>query len=75
MKKTLSKLLIDRRMTKRELAKKTGISYNTIMNIGKKDISFNKMVKIADVLGVSLDEFRKGWEYAKNDIACFTHKL
>lgn len=60
MKKTLSKLLIDRRMTKRELAKKTGISYNTIMNIGKKDISFNKMVKIADVLGVSLDEFRKG---------------
>ncbi|HHJ7457513.1 TPA: XRE family transcriptional regulator, partial [Streptococcus pyogenes] len=24
----------------------------------KKDISFNKMKKIADVLGVSLDEFR-----------------
>ncbi len=59
MKKTLSKLLIDRGMSKTELAKKTGISYNTIMNIGKKDISFSKMEKIADVLDVSLDEFRK----------------
>ncbi|HHJ9103422.1 TPA: helix-turn-helix domain-containing protein, partial [Streptococcus pyogenes] len=45
-------------MSKKELSEKTGISYNTIMNIGKKDISFNKMKKIADVLGVSLDEFR-----------------
>lgn len=59
MKKALSKLLIDRGMSKKELAKKTGISYNTIMNIGKKDISFSKMVKIADALDVSLDEFRK----------------
>ncbi|OAV82331.1 transcriptional regulator [Streptococcus gallolyticus subsp. gallolyticus] len=59
MKKTLSKLLIDRGMTVTELAKKTGISYNTIMNIGKKDISFSKMEKIADVLDVSLDKFRK----------------
>ncbi|QBX16032.1 hypothetical protein Javan231_0011 [Streptococcus phage Javan231] len=46
-------------MTVTELAKKTGISYNTIMNIGKKDISFSKMEKIADVLDVSLDKFRK----------------
>lgn len=59
MKKTLSKLLIDRGMTVTELAEKTGISYNTIMNIGKKDISFSKMEKIADVLDVSLDKFRK----------------
>lgn len=59
MKKTLSKLLIDRGMTVTELAEKTGISYNTLMNIGKRDISFGKMLKIADALDVSLDEFRK----------------
>lgn len=59
MKKTLSKLLIDRGMTVTELAEKTGISYNTLMNIGKRDLSFGRMVKIADALDVSLDEFRK----------------
>ena len=59
MKKTLSKLLIDRGMTVTELAKKTGISYNTLMNIGKRDLSFSRMAKIADALDVSLDEFRK----------------
>lgn len=59
MKKTLSKLLIDRGMTVTELAEKTGISYNTLMNIGKRDISFGRMVKIADALDVSLDKFRK----------------
>lgn len=59
MKKTLSKLLIDRGMTVTELAEKTGISYNTLMNIGKRDLSFSRVVKIADVLDVSLDEFRK----------------
>lgn len=59
MKKTLSKLLIDRGMTVTELAEKTGISYNTLMNIGKRDLFFSRMVKIADALDVSLDEFRK----------------
>ncbi|GET71725.1 TPA: helix-turn-helix domain-containing protein [Streptococcus pyogenes] len=58
MKKKLDKILIDKEMSKKELSEKTGISYNTIMNIGKKDISFNKMKKIADVLDVSLDEFK-----------------
>lgn len=62
MKKTLSKLLIDRGMTVTELAEKTGISYNTLMNIGKRDISFSRMVKIADALDVSLDKFRKEQE-------------
>ncbi|MCC9958624.1 helix-turn-helix transcriptional regulator, partial [Streptococcus agalactiae] len=50
--------LIDKGMSKKELSEKTGISYNTIMNIGKRDISFNKMKKIADVLDISLNEFR-----------------
>lgn len=62
MKKTLSKLLIDRGMTVTELAEKTGISYNTLMNIGKRDLSFSRMVKIADALDVSLDKFRKEQE-------------
>lgn len=62
MKKTLSKLLIDRGMTVTELAEKTGISYNTLMNIGKRDISFSRMAKIADALDVSLDKFRKEQE-------------
>ncbi|WP_165745880.1 helix-turn-helix domain-containing protein [Streptococcus dysgalactiae] len=58
MKKKLDKILIDKEMSKKELSEKTGISYNTIMNIGKKDISFNKMKKISNALGVSLDEFK-----------------
>lgn len=62
MKRTLSKLLIDRGMTVTELAEKTGISYNTLMNIGKRDLSFSRMVKIADALDVSLDKFRKEQE-------------
>ena len=59
MKKTLSKLLIDRGMTVTELAERL-VSAITLMNIGKRDLSFSRMVKIADVLDVSLDEFRKG---------------
>ena len=59
MKKTLSKLLIDRGMTVTELAEKTGISYDKLMNSGKRGISFSRVVKITDVLDVSLDELRK----------------
>lgn len=46
-------------MTKKELAEKAGISKNTIQNIRNSKISFRNMVKIADALDVSLDEFRK----------------
>lgn len=44
------------------LAKETGISETMIYSLrnGKaKDIGFTKMEKIADVLNVSLDEFRR----------------
>lgn len=54
MKKKLDKILIDKGMSKKELSEKTGISYNTIMNIGKKDISFNKMKKNCRCLGRQL---------------------
>ncbi|HFI0448321.1 TPA: helix-turn-helix domain-containing protein [Streptococcus suis] len=49
-----------RQMTIIDLSKLTGIHRNTIQNIRNERISFRNMVKIADALGVSLDEFRKG---------------
>ena len=57
--KKLNHILIEKEMTKKELAKKAGISKNTIQNIRNSKISFRNMVKIADALDVSLDEFRK----------------
>lgn len=73
--KKLNHILIEKGMTKKELAEKAGISQNTIQNIRNSKISFRNMVKIADALDVSLDEFRKGWEYAKNDVACLAYEL
>ncbi len=57
--KKLNHTLIEKGMTKKELAEKAGISQNTIQNIKNSKISFQNMEKIADVLDVSLDEFRK----------------
>lgn len=57
--KKLNQILIEKGMTKKELAEKAGISQNTIQNIRNSKISFRNMVKIADALDVSLDEFRK----------------
>ena len=57
--KKLNHILIEKGMTKKELAKKAGISQNTIQNIKNSKISFQNMEKIADALDVSLDEFRK----------------
>lgn len=56
--KKLNHILIEKEMTKRELAKKAGIGEKTIQNIRNSSISFRNMVKIADALDVSLDEFR-----------------
>ena len=56
--KKLNHILIEKGMTKKELAEKAGISKNTIQNIRNSKISFRNMVKIADALDVSLDEFR-----------------
>ncbi|HFI2437418.1 TPA: helix-turn-helix domain-containing protein [Streptococcus suis] len=47
-----------RQMTIIDLSKLTGIHRNTIQNIRNERISFRNMVKIADALDVSLDEFR-----------------
>ena len=56
--KKLNHILIEKGMTKKELAEKAGISETTIQNIRTSRTSFRNMVKIADALDVSLDEFR-----------------
>lgn len=61
-------------MTKKELAEKAGISKNTIQNIRNSKISFRNMVKIADVLEVSLDEFRKDNPWKAKVLLFFTKK-
>ncbi|WP_430625481.1 helix-turn-helix domain-containing protein [Streptococcus suis] len=65
--KKLNHILVEKGMTKKELAKKANISPNTIQNIRNERISFWNMVKIADALDVSLDEFRKvSYDYKTN---------
>lgn len=76
--KKIEELLAKKKMTKYELAKKAGLNQNSLIDLKqgrKKSLKFDDVVKIADVLDVSLDEFRKRWEYEKNDVACFAHKL
>ncbi|MCK1246263.1 helix-turn-helix transcriptional regulator [Streptococcus uberis] len=45
-------------MTKVDLQKATGLHKRTIESIRYHDPGFSKMVKIADALDISLDEFR-----------------
>lgn len=55
----LKRLLAERDMTITELVRLSGIPKTSLENMKHHDIGFSKMEKIADVLGVSLDEFRK----------------
>ncbi|MBF0775997.1 transcriptional regulator [Streptococcus azizii] len=57
--KTLNHILIEKGMTKKELASKAEVALGTIQNIRNERISFKNMVEIADALDVSLDEFRR----------------
>lgn len=55
-------LLAEKKMTKYELAKKAGLNQNSLIDLKKgrkKSLKFDDVVKIADVLDVSLDKFRK----------------
>lgn len=56
--KTIEKYLDKKGMTKVDLQKSTGLHKRSIESIRYHDPGFSKMVKIADALGVSLDEFR-----------------
>ncbi len=54
-------LLIEKKMTKYELSQKAGLNQNCLIDLKKgrkKSLKFDDVVKIADVLGVSLDEFK-----------------
>lgn len=56
-------LLAQKKMTKYELAKRAGLNQNSLIDLKKgrkKSLKFADMVKIADALDISLDEFRKG---------------
>ncbi|WP_203266264.1 helix-turn-helix domain-containing protein [Streptococcus uberis] len=57
----IEKILNDRNLNMNQLAKKSGInkSHFSDLKSGKiKTLSWKNMVKIADALGISLDEFR-----------------
>lgn len=54
-------LLIEKKMTKYELAKKAGLNQNSLIDLKKgrkQSLKFDDVAKIADALGVSLDDFR-----------------
>ncbi|WP_394404839.1 helix-turn-helix domain-containing protein [Streptococcus sp. 20-1249] len=52
-------ILAERGLTVVDLAKMADIPKTSIYNAKYHDIGFEKMVKLADALEVSLDEFRK----------------
>ena len=59
--KKLKKMLDDKQITTYQLSKLTGISeqsFSKLRNGLSKELSFGSMVKIADALDISLDEFR-----------------
>ncbi|VTS33255.1 phage protein [Streptococcus porcinus] len=54
----IEKYLNENGMTKADLQRATGLHRRSIESIRYHDPSFSKMVKIADALDISLDEFR-----------------
>ena len=69
--KKIEILLAEKKMTKYELAKKAGLNQNSLIDLKKgrkKSLKFDDIVKIADVLDVSLDEFRKEQTWNQNVI-------
>ena len=58
----IRQILLSRRITEIELAKRTGISNQTISRflLGKNDIGAIKLYKIAKELGVSMEELVEG---------------
>lgn len=63
--KKIIKIINQNKDSQSELARKTGISHVAIYNIrtGKsKDISLSTAFKLADVLGVDINEFREDGE-------------
>ena len=58
----IEKLLKEKTMTKNKLATLAGINKNSLIDLKmgrKKSLKFGDVVKIADALDISLDEFKK----------------
>lgn len=55
----LNEILKERKMSKAELARRSGLHLNTIHHIKHGEITLTSAIKIANALNVSLDEFRK----------------
>lgn len=63
MYKIIENLAIKHGFTVYGLAKKAGVSYTNIMNFKygfAKEVSFSMIEKLADAMGISMDEFRRG---------------
>ncbi|WP_024532942.1 helix-turn-helix domain-containing protein [Streptococcus ruminantium] len=54
----LKQLLAEHKMTIAELERLSGISRKSLENMKKHTPSFSQLEKIADVLDISMDEFR-----------------
>lgn len=60
--KKIEQLLIEKKMNKNQLARQASLNKNSLIDLKagrKKSLKFDDVVKIADALNVSLDEFRK----------------
>lgn len=58
----INDLLIKNNLTAYELAKKSDLTTNAIYQLAKgtsKDVKLSTLIKIADALDISLDEFRE----------------
>ena len=71
--KNLKKLRIGKGWSQEKLAREAGISYNTLIKIERgviKNPKIDTIIKIANALGVSIDELIKGkkkvGKYEKN---------
>ena len=62
--KELDRILKERKITEREFAKSIGVANSTISRICRSDAipHWDLACKIADTLGIKLDELRDKWE-------------
>ncbi|MFZ7175804.1 helix-turn-helix domain-containing protein [Streptococcus hyovaginalis] len=55
----LNSIATEKEMTIRQLSEISGVPYTTIRDTKFRDIGFSKAEKLADALGVSLDDLRE----------------
>ena len=55
----LNSIVAEKGLTIRQLSELSGVPYTTIRDTKFRDIGFSKAEKLADALGVSLDDLRE----------------